>query len=156
MLISTPPALPYTSEALIDYIFNAYHEGHRRDLTALIALARQLEPTTMKPSFADELAALLADLEAHMFKEEMRLFPMMEQGGNTLITLLIDDMMQEHARHGLHTPQMSARLAALQVEPAQQATLQQLTAGWQAFLAELAKHVHYEDDLLFPMFLLRK
>ena len=28
----------------------------------------------------------------HMFKEEMRLFPMMEQGGNTLLWQLVDAM----------------------------------------------------------------
>jgi len=144
--------LPHTSDALIDYILSEFHEGHRRDLPVLIALAKQLTTDTAKPSFADELKALMVDLEAHMFKEEMRLFPMMAQGGNTLITLLIDDMMQEHARHSLHTPQMSQRLAAIRVPPEQQDTLDQLTAGWQVFLAELAKHVHSEDDMLFPMF----
>ena len=34
-----------------------------------------------------------------MFKEEMRLFPMMEQGGNTLIGLLIEDLHREHVAH---------------------------------------------------------
>jgi len=87
-----------------------------------------------------------------MFKEEMRLFPMMKQGGNTLIGLLIDDLMQEHARHGQHTPQMSARLAAIRVPTEQQATLDALKSGWQAFLVELAQHVAAEDNALFLMF----
>ncbi|MBB1073984.1 hemerythrin domain-containing protein, partial [Rhodoferax sp. 4810] len=104
------------------------------------------------PSFAEELQALLVELEAHMFKEEMRLFPMMEQGGNTLIGLLIDDMMQEHARHSLDTADMTARLNALVVPQAQQTTLASVKAGWQAFLVELAKHVAAEDEALFLMF----
>lgn len=140
------------SAAQIEHILSEFHESHRRDLPALISLARQLPATGTTPSFADELQALMVDLEAHMFKEEMRLFPMMEQGGNTLIGLLIDDLMQEHARHSHHTPQMSARLAALQVPPEHEATLSALTTGWQAFLAELAKHVAAEDDALFLMF----
>lgn len=147
-----PPQPDSSSAALIEHILSTFHEGHRRDLPALINLARQLPASEAAPSFADELQALMLDLEAHMFKEEMRLFPMMEQGGNTLIGLLIDDMAQEHARHSQHTPQMSARLAALQVPPEHQATLDTLRTGWQAFLAELAQHVAAEDNGLFLMF----
>jgi regulator of cell morphogenesis and NO signaling len=138
--------------AQIDTILSRFHEGHRRDLLRLIALARQLTADTSSPSFADELQALLVDLEAHMFKEEMRLFPMMEQGGNSLIGLLIDDMVAEHARHSELTPRLSARLAGLQVPPGQEATLTELQSGWQAFLAELSQHVAAEDKVLFPMF----
>lgn len=36
------------------------------------------------------------ELEQHMFKQEMRLFPTMEQGGNTLICPLIEDLHREH------------------------------------------------------------
>ncbi|WP_180126693.1 hemerythrin domain-containing protein [Rhodoferax sp. BLA1] len=147
-----PPQPDSSSAALIKHILSEFHEGHRRDLPALINLARQLPATGAAPSFADELQALMLDLEAHMFKEEMRLFPMMEQGGNTLIGLLIGDMEQEHARHSQHTPQMTARLAALQVPPDHQATLNALRTGWQAFLAELAQHVAAEDNGLFLMF----
>ena len=144
--------LPTNAQDLMDYILSEFHEKHRQDLPALIALANQFPLSPAGPSFAEELQALLVELEAHMFKEEMRLFPMMEQGGNTLIGLLIDDMMQEHARHSLDTAGMTARLNALVVPPAQQATLAAVKAGWQAFLVELAKHVEAENDVLFLMF----
>ncbi|MCW2313764.1 hemerythrin domain-containing protein [Rhodoferax antarcticus] len=104
------------------------------------------------PNFAEKLQALMDELEGHMFKEEMRRFPMMAQGGNALMQLLVDDMLQEHARHGVDTAAMTARLNALVVPQAQQATLAQVKVGWQAFLAELAKHVAAEDDALFLMF----
>ena len=144
--------LPTTAQDLMDYILREFHEKHRQDLPALIALAKKLPSSPDSPSFAEELQALTVELEAHMFKEEMRLFPMMEQGGNTLIQLLIDDMMQEHARHSVDTAAMTARLNALVVPPAQQATLDAVKAGWQAFLVELAKHVAAEDEALFLMF----
>lgn len=144
--------LPTNAPDLMDYILSEFHEKHRQDLPALIALAQQLPAGPEGPRFADELQALMVELEAHMFKEEMRLFPMMAQGGNTLIGLLIDDMMQEHARHSLDTAGMTARLNALVVPPAQQTTLAAVKAGWQAFLAELAKHVAAEDEALFLMF----
>lgn len=144
--------LPATAQDLMDYILSEFHEKHRQDLPALIALAKQLPAPPNGASFAEEVQALLVELEAHMFKEEMRLFPMMEQGGNTLIGLLIDDMTNEHARHSLDTAAMTARLNALVVPPAQQATLASVKAGWQAFLVELAKHVAAEDEALFLMF----
>jgi len=144
--------LPTTALDLIDYILSEFHEKHREDLPALITLAKKLPASPDVPSFAAELQALMVELEAHMFKEEMRLFPMMEQGGNTLIQLLINDMMQEHARHSLDTAGMTARLNALVVPQAQQATLAAVKAGWKAFLVELAKHVAAEDDALFLMF----
>ncbi len=144
--------LPTNAQDLMDYILSEFHEKHRQDLPALITLAKSLPDSLDAPNFAEELQALLVELEAHMFKEEMRLFPMMEQGGNTLIGLLIDDMMQEHARHSLDTADMTASLNALVVPPAQQATLAAVKTGWQAFLAELAKHVAAEDEALFLMF----
>ncbi len=48
---------------------------------------------------AGHLESMAAALEAHMSKEEMRLFPMMEQGGRALIGHLIDDLRQ-HMRAG--------------------------------------------------------
>ena len=144
--------LPANAQELIDYILSEFHEKHREDLPALITLAKKLPAAADETSFAEELQALMEELEGHMFKEEMRLFPMMEQGGNSLIGLLIDDMMQEHVRHGVDTAGMTARLNALVVPQDQQATLAELKAGWQAFLVELAKHVAAEDDALFLMF----
>lgn len=144
--------LPTTALDLIEYILSEFHEKHRHDLPELIGLAQSLPASPDSPSFAEELQGLMDELEAHMFKEEMRLFPMMEQGGNTLMQLLVDDMMQEHVRHGVDTAAMTARLNALVVPQAQQATLAQVKVGWQAFLVELAKHVAAEDDALFLMF----
>lgn len=144
--------LPTTALDLIDYILSEFHEKHRQDLPALIGLAQHLPGSPDGPSFAEELQALMDELEGHMFKEEMRLFPMMEQGGNSLIVLLIDDMMQEHVRHGVDTAGMTARLNALVVPQGQQTTLAEVKAGWQAFLVELAKHVAAEDDALFLMY----
>ena len=85
--------------ALIDRIQTRFHEGHRRALPELLAMAATVEARGIDDGLADELRAIGNALEQHMFKEEMRLFPMMEQGGNTLIGLLIEDLHREHVAH---------------------------------------------------------
>ena len=68
--------------ALIDHIQTRFHDGHRRDLPALLALAAEVEACGIGAELVDALRTIGDHLELHMFKEEMRLFPMMEQGGN--------------------------------------------------------------------------
>jgi hypothetical protein len=62
-------------------------------------MAATVEARGIDDGLVDELRAIGNALEQHMFKEEMRLFPMMEQGGNTLIGLLIEDLHREHVAH---------------------------------------------------------
>jgi iron-sulfur cluster repair protein YtfE (RIC family) len=85
--------------ALIDHIQTRFHDGHRRDLPALLALAADVEACGIDTGLVNALRTIGDHLELHMFKEEMRLFPMMEQGGNTLIERLIDDLHREHVEH---------------------------------------------------------
>lgn len=124
---------------LIADIVERFHEGHRRALPALIAQAR-----ASSPPLAAALESLAAALEAHMFKEEMRLFPMMEQGGHSLVGLLIDDIEAEHRAH-------EHALAAL-AGPMQADLPDALRAGLDHFIGELQAHVRAEDEVLFPRF----
>jgi hypothetical protein len=75
---------------LIAHILARFHETHRAELPELVALAKAHAPGLLGP-----LQDLAVALELHMFKEEARLFPMMEQGGNTLIGHLIEDLTAE-------------------------------------------------------------
>jgi regulator of cell morphogenesis and NO signaling len=92
---------------------------------------------------------MAAALEQHQFKEEMRLFPMMEQGGNTLIGHLIDDL---EAEHRMHEDTMAALQAALAGWHDGGADAQVLRAGLARLFADLADHVRVEDEVLFPRF----
>jgi pimeloyl-ACP methyl ester carboxylesterase len=85
--------------ALIDRIQSRFHEGHRQALPELLAMAANVEACGIGDGLVEALHAIGDALEQHMFKEEMRLFPMMEQGGNTLIGLLIEDLHREHVVH---------------------------------------------------------
>ncbi len=137
-----PPAVEVT--ALITHILERFHEAHRRELPRLLALARAAG--TSRADLAAHLASMAGALELHMFKEEMRLFPMMEQGGDSLIGLLIDDLAREHRAHEAAASRLEALARTL--DPADT-----LRAGVVEFLAHLAAHVRLEDEVLFPRFL---
>ena len=136
---------------LVEHVLERFHEAHRRDLPRIVALARDVEAGAGPAGFAAPFAALAEALEMHMFKEEMRLFPMMEQGGNSLIVRLIDDMQAEHGLHGDEVAHIEALLQALPAAGAGSA-LASLRTAWTGFLADLAEHTQLEDERLFPMF----
>ena len=58
--------------ALIDRIQTQFHEGHRRALPELMAMAATVEASGIDGGIAEELRAIGNALEQHMFKEEMR------------------------------------------------------------------------------------
>lgn len=143
-------ALP--TDALLARIIDRFHEGHRRDLVALIAQAQALDAAGATPAVAEAIAAFAEALEQHMFKEEARLFPMMEQGGSTLIGQLIDSMRAEHRDHEDRVAALQARVESLAVTAAAAPIAAQFRATFDALLAELAEHVRTEDEVLFPRF----
>lgn len=136
---------------LVEHVLERFHEAHRRDLPRIVALAHDVEAGAGPAGFAAPFAALAEALEMHMFKEEMRLFPMMEQGGNSLIVRLIDDMQAEHGLHGDEIAHIEALLQAVPAAGAGSA-LASLRTAWTGFLADLAEHTQLEDERLFPMF----
>lgn len=140
------------TDALLVQIVERFHEGHRRDLAALIEQTRALDAAGAAPALADALADFAEALEQHMFKEEARLFPMMEQGGNTLIGQLIDAMRAEHREHEDRVVALQALVDSLAAPGSAAPTAAQFRATFAALLVELAEHVRAEDEILFPRF----
>lgn len=143
------------ASALIEHILTRFHETHRSELPGLLAQARALEALGLAAGLSDEIRRTGDLLEQHMFKEEMRLFPMMEQGGNTLIGHLIEDMRIEHVALDLAWSGLQGKLAALAVPAAAAPDLAALAAlrqGVDKFTADLLQHAGTEDDQLFVMF----
>jgi regulator of cell morphogenesis and NO signaling len=140
------------ASALIEHICTRFHEGHRHALPSLLALAARVEAQGIAPGLTGELRAIGEALEQHMFKEEMRLFPMMEQGGNTLIGRLIEDLQREHGDHEAAMDGFQARLHGLETACGGEPSLQALVEGVDALAAELAAHMRAEDGELFPLF----
>lgn len=137
---------------LIAYVLDRFHETHRRELPEILRLARALQATGAPPDLADHFAALGEALESHMFKEEMRLFPMMEQGGSSLIGHLIDDMHAEHLAHQEKMARSEALLSGLPAKLKAETEFAALRSAVDKLFGDLAEHIRVEDDLLFPMF----
>ncbi|MFO1341488.1 MAG: hemerythrin domain-containing protein [Burkholderiaceae bacterium] len=136
--------------ALIAHIVERFHERHRRDLPRLVAAARELGPAGA--GVAAHLTAMASALEQHMFKEEMRLFPMMEQGGSPLVGLLIDDLEREHRTHEASIERLQSLLAALVVPAGREAAAEAVRAAAGRLVADLSEHVRLEDEDLFARF----
>lgn len=145
----TDPLAALGTEALIEHILERFHEGHRRDLPPLQGQAQAAVAAGAPPALGQALDAMAQALEQHQFKEEMRLFPMMQQGGNSLIGHLLDDLEAEHRQH---EQAMAALHHQLQAWPDTGPEAQALRQGLARLFAELAEHVRVEDDLLFPRF----
>jgi regulator of cell morphogenesis and NO signaling len=144
--------VPTTAAELIDHILTRFHETHRCELPGIVALARELEGKGATPTLADDLDAMAKALEMHMFKEEMRLFPMMDQGGNTLIGHLIDDMEAEHLDHADVVAELERRMADLVVPAGAEPEAAAFRAAVAKLFDDLAQHVHLEETVLFAMF----
>jgi len=171
MAAMQPLSSPQSTDTatLVEHILARFHDAHRRDLPALVAQAQALQASVDGADPGDlaalralptRLQALASGLELHMFKEEMRLFPMMEQGGNTLMVHLIQDLGEEHARHdaevaALHADarQVLARVAAgAPTGAGPQVQAQALLSLLDRFVDDLAQHMHIEDDVLFARY----
>lgn len=137
---------------LIEHIQTRYHDTHRRSLAQLLPLTSQAVALGLHVGLVEQLASIGNALEQHMFKEEMRLFPMMEQGGNTLIGRLIEDLHREHGEHLPAVQELQRQLRATDATGAAQQTLIQLIQGVDDFARELAEHIRLEDEVLFPLF----
>ena len=137
--------------ALIEDILARYHEPHRRDLAAILALARDESLRAPFPHLEERLADFAEALEMHMLKEEMRLFPMMEQGGHGLVRHLIDDLRGEHGSHREALGDLESLRRALD-GAAGVPGAQPLAAALGRLSRDLEDHIRAEDEGLFPRF----
>jgi regulator of cell morphogenesis and NO signaling len=141
------------STELIDRILERFHATHRRELQEILRLARLIEIAGGPADLTEQLKGMGNALEVHMFKEEMRLFPMMEQGGNSLIGHLIDDMHAEHLSHRDEISRIESLLSSVSAPAGAEAELTALRNAVAKLFDDLAQHIDVEDEVLFPMFL---
>lgn len=157
-------AAPRETGALLDHILARFHEVHRRELPELLRLARKVERVHADHSraprgLADELHRLGLELESHMQKEELVLFPLMracasDDRGMVPPTIRhpIAQMRHEHDEHTRHLIALRALTHDLILPDGACRSWQALYAGLATFIDDLMEHVHLENDLLFPRF----
>jgi regulator of cell morphogenesis and NO signaling len=163
---STEPDWTRTSLAdLIDDIVTSYHQPLRKELPRLAALLEKVakahgdnHPETVK--VLDVFKAFRQELELHMQKEELILFPgikSIEAGGNPRafgcgggVEHPIEMMIQEHDAAGDALSTM--RQLTNNFLPPQDAcnTYKILLQSLAELELEMHQHVHKENNILFP------
>jgi regulator of cell morphogenesis and NO signaling len=147
-----------TTNELIDLILTRYHAAHRRDLPELIKLARRVEVVhRAKPAvptgLGDLLAGLEGEMEVHMKKEELVLFPAMRRGAGRMIATPLAAMMSEHDDQGVKLREMEAMTDDFTPPAEACATWRALYVGARRLADDMMEHIHTENNVLFPRFL---
>lgn len=152
-----PGALPEDSGVLIDHILTRYHEVHRHQIPELIAMSCKVEQVHAdKPGvpagLADLLQQALGELEAHMRKEELILFPAMRGWGAGRLDGPITQMRHEHVDHGELLERIDELTSSFSPPDGACGTWRALYANAAQFRDDLIEHIHIENNILFPRF----
>lgn len=141
---------------LMDHILHAYHKPLWEELPRLDQMAcKVLEVHHDKnPEGLTELvrvyAALRAELEQHMMKEEQILFPMVRRGQGVMAGGPISVMEYEHEAAGEALRRLRVLTNDYEVPAEACNTWSALWHGLAALERELHEHIHLENNILFP------
>lgn len=142
---------------LVDYILARYHAVHREQLPELVRLARKVERVhgereDCPHGLADHLEAMGQELESHMRKEEVVLFPMIARGHGAMAGAPITVMRHEHDDHGVALRRLEKLTDGITPPRAACTTWRALYAGLRTFREDLMQHIHIENNILFERF----
>lgn len=146
--------------ALIDHIVTTYHEPLREELPRLEAMASKVAEVhgDRAPNFTrvrETVAALSAELVAHMRKEERVLFPAIdaiEAGRQAMLPISapIAIMEDEHEHAGALLAELRALTDGYEPPDWGCATVRALYHGLAELESAMQLHVHLENNVLFP------
>jgi regulator of cell morphogenesis and NO signaling len=157
------------SSALIDHIVTVYHARLRDELPRLEALAEKVvsvhganHPDTL-PTLLETFRSLRDELESHMEKEEHVLFPYVRdleaaaRGLRPLFSIplglasgAVSVMEREHEVAGLALKTIRRTTDDFRPPDGACGSFQALYAGLQIFEVDLHRHIHLENNILFP------
>ena len=143
--------------ALTHYIETRYHARHREQLPMLAAMAERVEDVHFgDDGVPDGLSVLLqqmiGEMEIHMKKEELILFPAIRRGGMPGIEAPIAVMRADHAGHDREVAEIRRRTGNLTLPDGACGTWTRLYEGLADFIDDLTKHMRLENEVLFPPF----
>lgn len=147
---------PETPADLVRYIEEHFHAHHRAQLPELAALAEKVETV----HFGDEqvpeglsalLRRMLGELEVHMKKEELILFPAIRRAAAGL-DAPIAAMRADHDDHAADIARIGQLTSGLTPPDGACRSWRRLYAELGEFVGKLQEHIRLENDVLFPQF----
>lgn len=153
MMSRQPPEDPVE---LTRFIETVYHANHRARLPALAELAEKVETVhagqaEVPAGLAGVLRRMVGELEVHMKKEELILFPAIRKAAQGL-DAPIGAMRQDHDDHAAEVAQIRALTNGLTLPEGACRSWTRLYAELGDFVTELEEHIRLENDVLFPPF----
>ena len=152
-------AAPASEETLplIGHILERYHETHRRELPGLIKLARNVEAVHAEhphapKGLADTLRDIIGELELHMKKEKLILFPAMVRRAAGALDEPIGQMRHDRDDQGVHLRRLEAITDGYAPPEGACRSWQALYAGTAKLADDLMEHIHLENNVLFSRF----
>lgn len=139
---------------LISHLIANFHESHRNQLPEIIKLASKVEAVHSEHKecphgLAAQLEKMLLELESHMNKEEMILFPMIAQGLKNMAGGPIFVMQQEHISH-IEEIERLTDLTNNFIPPSDACNSWRLLYQFvNDFILALCEHIHLENNILF-------
>ena len=148
---------PQDTSELIDHIQSRYHDTHRRELPEIATLAEKVERVhhdhpKVPQGLGELLRRLIGEMEVHMKKEELILFPAMRAGGGPGIKNPIAVMRADHDDHEESVAEIRRITGNLVLPEGACRSWTALYEGTQKFLDDLDAHMRLENDVLFPRF----
>lgn len=147
-----------SNAALIDHILTRYHATLREELPRLEAMARKVlrvhgdkDPERLG-ALVTVFLGLKAELEEHLEKEEVILFPAMAGGDLAQHALSgpVGVMLREHSDAGAALQHLRTLTDGYAVPPGACNTWAALWHGLAALERDLHEHIHLENNILFP------
>ena len=152
----TKPLAPQDPGDLTRFIEVEYHAKHRVQLPELAALSEKVETVhagqaDVPAGLAKLLRRMIGELEVHMKKEELILFPAIRNAAAGL-DAPIAAMRADHDDHQAEIEGIRQLTNGLTLPEGACRSWMRLYAGVGEFLADLAAHIGLENDVLFPQF----
>ena len=143
--------------ALTRYIERRYHARHREQLPMLASMAERVEDVHFGEDGVPEglsilLQQMIGEMEVHMKKEELILFPAIRRGGMPGIEHPIAVMRADHAGHDHEMAEILRLTAKFTLPEAVCGTWTRLYEGLAELVADLTEHMRLENEVLFPQF----
>ncbi|WP_333826585.1 hemerythrin domain-containing protein [Pararhodobacter sp.] len=154
-MADTPPI--HDAAELTRYIEARYHARHREQLPVLAAMAGKVESVHagsdgVPKGLSGLLHRMIGEMEVHMKKEELILFPAIRKGGGPGIENPIAVMRADHDSHALEVAEIRRLTGGLTLPAGACGTWTRLYEGIAGFVEDLTEHMRLENDVLFPQF----